>query len=231
MGLATPGIPGDITLELARLNDATVFVETGTFRGETTRWASQYFGSVYTIEKAEGLYSLYNRELAQLKGVKPLWGDSRNLLPSVIAEIGARNAIFWLDGHWSGGETAGEDDECPVLGELGCLSGRAQDVVLIDDAHLFLCAPPSPHQPSQWPTIVEIVQALSSPPGRPYIQIVDDVIFAIPQKEPLKSCLIGYAQQRGDSFWRKWNEIQNRNTGRSVLKALASRVGLRRKCV
>ena len=39
------GIPQKITVDLARLNNSTIFIETGTFYGGTTRWASNYGSS------------------------------------------------------------------------------------------------------------------------------------------------------------------------------------------
>lgn len=54
------------------------------------------------------------------------------------------NGVFWLDGHWSGGFTAGEADECPLLGELNSLCARTHDIVLIDDARFLNAAPSTP---------------------------------------------------------------------------------------
>jgi len=207
MGLVTLGPPGEIVLELSKLNNATVFVETGTFRGGTTRWASEHFNYVYTIEKSESIFELHNKELAKLKGVKP-----------------HRKTIFWLDGHWSGGETAGADDECPLLGELACLSNRKGDIILIDDARLFLSAPPLPHKPSEWPTIPEVIDALSSSGNRPFIQIIDDIIFAIPDKEPFKSTLIKYTQARSIPFWNNIGNYNPKNLRRDDLKTILKKL-------
>ncbi len=196
MGIVTGGIPRRITLELASLHGCRVFVETGTFQGETTRWASEHFEVVHTIERAETLYRRHRKELAALGGVTPHQGDSREILPRIVAELGNRRAVHWLDGHWSGGETAGVQDECPLLDELACLSGRSEDIILIDDARLFLGAPPSPHDPRQWPTILEVLEALPRSAGAPFVQVVDDVIFAVPDEEPLRRHLVDYTQTR-----------------------------------
>ncbi|MDD8018876.1 MAG: hypothetical protein PHP42_10925 [Bacteroidota bacterium] len=224
MGIVTLGPSSDILLKLAKLNGATVFVETGTFRGETTRWASKYFDTVFTIERAESIYNLHSAELSKLKGVKPLLGDSRTVLPKVVAEIKDRKSIFWLDGHWSGGETAGADDECPVLNELAILSGRKNDIILIDDARLFLSAPPQPHKPAEWPTIVEIIDAMSEREARPFIQIIDDIIFIIPDKEPLKSILVKYAQERSIPFWTKKENFQPRDLRKDDFKTIVKKI-------
>src|SRR4029450_3792873 len=144
MGIITPGIPVEITLELARINGSHVFVETGTYQGETTKWASQHFKDVYTIERAEALFREFGAPLSQLKGVRTSLGDSRHVLPLVLEEVGQNSCVVWLDGHWSGGHTAGSGDECPLLDELSALAKRKSDIILIDDARLFLSAPPEP---------------------------------------------------------------------------------------
>ena len=208
MGIVTSGIPGEITLELAALTGARVFIETGTYQGKTTKWASQYFESVYTIERAENLYRQYSPELSLLAGVRPVPGDSREVLPGILEEVAQREAVVWLDGHWSGGDTAGAADECPLLDELACLAGRDRDIILIDDARLFLCAPPRPHAPSQWPTISYVTAMFSKFKRQPFVQIVDDVIFAIPDEAPAKNCLVQYAQTRSDMFWRTFVTLQ-----------------------
>ncbi len=209
MGIVALGIPEQIVIDLARLSGAATFVETGTFHGGTTRWAAKHFETVHTIERAENLYNLHSRELAQIKGVKPHLGDSRTVLPQIIKDFdGGQRAVYWLDGHWSGGETAGELDECPLLDELACLSNRAEDIILIDDARLFLCAPPLPHNPSQWATVPEILDALSFESAKSFIQIIDDVIFIIPNDESIRDCLVEYAQRRANDFWAEFGKLQ-----------------------
>jgi hypothetical protein len=195
MGTITMGVPTQAVRGLSSLNNATVFVETGTFRGDTTRWASAHFKTVHTIERSEPLYRRFGEPLSNLGNIMPHFGDSRTILPRILEDIGDSRAMYWLDGHWSGGVTAGETDECPLAGELACLRERSQDIILIDDSRLFLAAPPPPHNPAHWPTIAEIVQLLDAPDKR-YVQVIDDVIFAVPNTAELRSLLIRQAQQK-----------------------------------
>jgi len=201
MGMVFPGIPEEITLKLAKLASAISFIETGTYRGNTTRWAAKHFKNVFTIENSE-FHFKEAKLLAEIPGIKPLFGDSRVVLPSVVAELGQSPSVFFLDGHWSGGETAGERDECPLLDELKSLQGRAGDIILIDDARLFHSPPPHPHNPAYWPTIGEIVCALCNCQDNPYIAIVDDVIFCLPNTELLTDCFIEYSRDRSQKFWK-----------------------------
>lgn len=208
MGIITRGIPHEIVIELAKLHGSNVFVETGTYHGDTSRWATNYFETVHTIEREANLYEQYSSQLEQLKGVKTYLGNSRDVLPQIVNDLQDKKALYWLDGHWSGGETAGEDDECPLLDELASLSGRPDDIIMIDDARLFLCAPPQPHDPYQWPTISDIVNVLPASGKKSFMQIVDDVIFIIPDDDALKKHLIGYAQSRSDLFWEQYQRFQ-----------------------
>jgi hypothetical protein len=202
------GIPQDIVISLAKLNNSTTFVETGTFQGETTKWAANYFETVHTIERAEGLHGLHSKELSQIKGITPHLGDSRKMLPQIVEQIGAQKAVFWLDSHWSGFDTAGANDECPLIDELSCLSSRYEDIILIDDARLFLCVPPPPHNPSHWPNILDIAAIFTQSDRRPFVQIVDDVIFIIPNRVDVRNHLIAYAQKRSNVFWQEFSMLQ-----------------------
>ena len=206
MGLTSHGVPTEVVLSLAKHAGASVFVEAGTFMGGTTRWASAHFKSVFTIELSDGLYQGFSEELRKLGNVEPLQGDSRTVLPGILPKLEGNVAVHWLDDHWSGQGTAGEHDECPILGELLLLEGRHDDIILIDDARLFLAAPPSPHKPDHWPTISETVDALRKGGNDRFIQIFDDVIFAVPNREGIRNDLIAHAQRshRGQlGFWQK----------------------------
>jgi hypothetical protein len=130
------------------------------------------------------------------------------VLPEILSEIGDKKTVFWLDGHWSAGETAGEEDECPLLGELNLISKREGDVILIDDARYFLSPPGKPHNPDKWPTISDIVKLLDTPDNKRYIQIVDDVIFAVPYDETIKPRLAGYAATQSAKFWEGYVDMQ-----------------------
>lgn len=217
-----PGVPHEITLRLAKIASISTFVETGTYRGSTTRWAAKHFNNVYTIENSEFHFAAESESLSHINGVKPIFGNSRDLLPSIIDELGQSTAIFFLDGHWSGHETAGHGDECPLLGELESLRGREGDIILIDDARFFHCPPLEPHNPSDWPTIGEIVIALQKCQSNPYIAIVDDVIFSVPNSQALIDCFIDYSRGRSRTFWRDYNKgISLRNHILDILSPIS----------
>jgi hypothetical protein len=185
---------------LAAEGNCHAFVESGTYMGVTTRWGAKNFRAVFTIERYEPLFKAYSPELAALPNVTPLLGDSSDWLPVIAQGLEEFSALYWLDAHWSGAGTGGEDNECPLLAELAPLAKRPQDIILIDDARLFLCAPPLPHKPGAWPTIAQVIQALG--PGR-HVQIVEDVIVAVPDEPRFVNLLTHHAQIQSTYQWQQ----------------------------
>ena len=116
----------------------TTFVETGTYLGDMVNVAKGRFSRVYSIELSSELAANAQRRFATDKNVTILAGDSSELLPSILAEINTP-CLFWLDGHFSGGNTARGNSDYPILGELTHIAGHSISghVILIDDARLF----------------------------------------------------------------------------------------------
>ncbi|GHT86578.1 hypothetical protein FACS1894137_12360 [Spirochaetia bacterium] len=158
MGIIQQGIPKDITITLAKLYDIDVFCETGTGYGGTSRWASDNFSEIYTIEKSEYLLN-HNKEILTAANITAYLGDSRDKLPSIIKMNEYKNILFWLDGHYSGGYTAGEEDPCPLMGELDIILKRTNDdIILIDDARSFLDS-------ECYPTVKDIMDKITNSGG------------------------------------------------------------------
>lgn len=174
------GPPKDLISRLREAYDIPLFVETGTYEGDTALWASSVFARVITVERSPAQHERAVTRLAAAPNVECVLGDSRAHLAEIAAGLESP-AVFWLDAHWSGGETYGCGDECPLLGELEALAhARAPRFVFIDDARLFLRPPPLPHEPESWPQIGEVVDAVRRL-GDQYVVVFDDVIVAVPQ--------------------------------------------------
>lgn len=140
----------------ARASGINRAVETGTYMAESTKKLASIFDRVETIELSRYIALKCWVRLLPYRNVRLRCGDSGELLkPS------SEPTLYWLDGHWSGGETAGHDRQCPVLDELNATSpGTFGDWYLIDDAHLFTKPLPDWLDPEQWPTFLEIRQAI-----------------------------------------------------------------------
>jgi hypothetical protein len=170
-------VPEDIAEKLAQRFSIERAVETGTYRGESTRRLARLFPKVETIELSARLALQARLKFLRSRNVRVLRGNSAELLGPSEAPT-----LYWLDAHWSGGPTAGATAECPLLAEIEATSpGDEHDCYLIDDAQLFLEPPPSPHNRAHWPTIAEIDALVSSlRPGHTLV-VVDDVIAIVPR--------------------------------------------------
>lgn len=172
-------VPGELAAELNAILGLRRAVETGTYRGGSARALAGIFDEVVTIELSEELYRSAAEELASSRNVRPMLGDSRLLL-GPLAAVGVPT-LYWLDGHWSGGSTAGAGHECPVLDELDAIAGgHRHDCVLIDDARLFAASPPPPHDPAHWPTLLKVLDALRAHWPSHHVTVLHDIVIAVP---------------------------------------------------
>lgn len=110
------------------------FIETGTHLGETTEWMAREGFDVITIELSGELYSLAKERLKRYANVQLILGDSAQLLPELLSRLN-EPACFWLDAHYSGGETAKGKIDTPIMEELKAIINHPirSHVILIDD--------------------------------------------------------------------------------------------------
>lgn len=198
MGIIRMGPPQDLIFILRDSFDVSSFVETGTFKGETAVWASKEFKQVYTIELSKSIYQEVTAKYGHIKNIEFLFGHTKEKLSEVVSKLRG-SAIFWLDAHWSGGETYGESDECPLLEEVEVINRCPYDcLILIDDARFFLSPPPYPHRIEQWPDIAQLVGKLKQKSC--HVVIFEDVIIAVPLC--LKELMVHYCQERATQSWK-----------------------------
>jgi hypothetical protein len=124
-------------------------VETGTYLGDTLYSLATDFERLYSVELSEHYHKLAKRRFKNFPHVSLLQGDSGVVLKDLVPKLDAP-AIFWLDGHYSGGLTAKGEQECPVFEELKSIfSSPFQHFIFIDDARLFIGK-------NDYPTISEL---------------------------------------------------------------------------
>lgn len=122
---------------LAAKHGLRTLVETGTCLGGTAYALRNDFDRIITIELDPALHARAARRLAPCRHIRALQGDSAALLPGVLRELDAP-ALFFLDGHYSGGITARGAVVTPVVEELRCiLADPERHVIVVDDARLF----------------------------------------------------------------------------------------------
>ena len=216
MGVIRMGPPSNLVLYCAEKYNIKHFVETGTFKGGTTSWASEHFDSVDTIENSKSIYDETSERLSHLKNVNFHFGDTRDLLKKIINKQG--KALFWLDAHWCDGLTYGIEDQCPILDELDIINQKAEEhFILIDDARLFFSPPPSPNISSYWPTIDEICMHINKQ-ERKYITVVDDVIVALPYEN--KPEFEDYLQRENTKKWQCNDLLKREGKVKKSLRSL-----------
>lgn len=130
----------------------SVFIESGTYRGDTVLNMEPHFDELHTIEIGQDLWKRA-RERYSGRKIEFHLGDSQSVLPKLLPRIRKR-AIFFLDGHWSCGETSKGEIDVPLLNELRILmnSFNHEAVILIDDLRLFGSGPET-SEPVDWTSI------------------------------------------------------------------------------
>jgi hypothetical protein len=176
------GPPEGLVLALQKRLALGEFVETGTYRGETAAWAARHFARVTTIELSPSFHAAAQARFQAEPRVRALGGGSVAVLREVVPAL-AGPAVFWLDAHWSGLDTAGREAECPVLDEIATIDASPHDhVVLVDDARLFCAPPPRPHRADHWPNLATLTARLVAG-GRRHVVLSGDVFVAVPAAE------------------------------------------------
>jgi len=172
MGLFWKGIPRSVFPAVKKaLEPSFVAIETGTYKGETTKVLANFADSVTTIEADLGCYQRSKQTLQKFKNVIVLHGDSGVLIESALPS-NQINCMLWLDAHYSGGNTAGALNHCPLMSELQHilpLRKASNTVILIDDSRSLIGK-------SGWPLLSELIGLLNQ--GGFSSIIIDDVLIA-----------------------------------------------------
>lgn len=132
------------TVKLAVINNNVpaprpgVFIETGTYHGDTVAAVKSLYASVISIEVDEALYRKACERFVADKNVRIVHGDCATEMPSILAGL-QEPAVFWLDGHYSGGVTGKGVVEDPILISLSqiALHPIKEHVLFVDDARTF----------------------------------------------------------------------------------------------
>lgn len=116
-----------------------VFVESGTYYGDTVEMARHVVPTVHTIEISKDLWQRATERFAQAPNVTCHHGDSPSVLTTLLPTLGTVPVMFWLDAHWSKGTTSFHSKHVPLLDELRIICQNAQGpcLLMIDDVRLF----------------------------------------------------------------------------------------------
>jgi len=117
-----------------------VFIETGTYLGETIFPMAKFFKKLYTIELSPKHHKNAVKKASQLgiTNIEFLQGYTEDVLPDLIRSI-QEPAVFFLDAHFCGAETDSEETTVPLLQELEAINKHRDfaDLLILDDAFVF----------------------------------------------------------------------------------------------
>ncbi len=153
-------------------------VETGTFFGDTISALMGDFDRLYTIELSDDYYQHAVKRFARASKVRLLHGDSGVLLKQVVAEL-EQPALFWLDAHYSSGNTALGESYTPAREELGHIlgDGKSGHVVIIDDERDFA-------KSAEYPRTEALIQQVKDVWPHVEVNIHFDCIILTPRPLP-----------------------------------------------
>ena len=173
-GLPPHAVKQAVLRHLAAEYELHVLVETGTFMGDMVAAQRDVFDRIYSIELSPRYHERAQRRFRRTPHVELICGDSGREIGSLVARLDAP-ALFWLDGHYSGGTTAKGEHETPIIEELEAIltADERRHVIVIDDARCFGADP-------AYPTIA-VVRALIRD-RRPdlTVEVQDDTIRIFP---------------------------------------------------
>ena len=120
-----------------------VFVETGTYHAGTTVAMQPAFEQIHTVELSRSLWAEAVKNHSAPNVTFHL-GNSVDVFKGLLPQLD-QPTMFFLDGHWSCGETARGVIEVPLLEEIYLINRllKTPALVIIDDLRLFGRGPAS----------------------------------------------------------------------------------------
>lgn len=189
--VGSSGFPFDFVNDFIRDGYICV-VETGTYRGQTSKELSKIFKKVITIEAFDEVYQEALVTLRGIDNITPVLGDSREKLPQILDELKDSKVIFWLDAHYSGNGTF--NSSSPLVAELQLINASKLNdpIIVIDDARLILSEVEGEENNSRYATLTDFIYELSK--SNRYISHVGDKFIAVPNN--YKNILNAYTTEK-----------------------------------
>lgn len=132
--------PSHLNLDyLSRYGNGKVFIETGTYMGDTVKLAlNAGYEKIHSIELDPELYDRAFDMFKHNDHISIWFGDSIDCLKNILESLD-EPATFWLDAHASGDLVGGKSGGSPVVDELKLIKnhGKNYHTIFIDDKRLF----------------------------------------------------------------------------------------------
>ena len=125
----------------------SLWIETGTYYGDTTKILSDIAEKVISIESDKRLYDLAIKKFENSKKINVINGESQNLLEDILKNESYKNLCLFLDAHTCLDHitnkliSKNETLETPIMIELNIIESYIKKFnnvnILIDDIRLF----------------------------------------------------------------------------------------------
>ena len=125
----------------------SLWIETGTYYGDTTKILSDIAEKVISIESDKRLYDLAIKKFENSKKINVINGESQNLLQDILKNENYKNLCLFLDAHTCLDHitnklvSKNETLETPIMIELNIIESYIKKFnnvnILIDDIRLF----------------------------------------------------------------------------------------------
>jgi len=174
--------------KMAELFEVDIFIETGTWRGDTLNNAKNYFKQLYSVEKRKTTYLETVKRFRNKNSIYLFCDDSPNFLSKILPTIDER-IIFWLDAHDSIDSTA-------ILQEIEEIKKHCTKlpIILVDDIVDFA-------RSNSYPSVQKLKNAILSIDKDYQFVLLFDAALAFPAQMEvtispvLKACTESYLFQ------------------------------------
>jgi hypothetical protein len=199
MGAINFSLDTELLAFLLQKASINIFIETGTYLGDTVNSVSSFFKKIISIELSEKYYQEAQDRFKEQSHIQIFQGNSSIILSQLNREMEfiKQPILFWLDAHWCASEgTAGQQSQCPLLDELIAIDKlHPHSFILIDDARYFFSAPSKPNEYSQWPYFDIIISQLRLLSDAHEIMVFNDVIIYYPRE--IRVALLEFTHYKG----------------------------------
>lgn len=138
------------------------FVETGSYMGDGISNAiNAGFQEIISIELSDRYYHLCKNKFQKHSNIRIYHGDSHEVLPDIIYDINMP-ITFWLDGHYSCGDTALGKYWAPLMQELDIIKKHKINThtIMIDDMRCW--KDPNPNHGFVHKDIIDKLHSINS---------------------------------------------------------------------
>lgn len=169
---------------LATRLEIGVFIETGTFQGDSVAAVRPTFQELHTCELSPELHAAATRRFADDPAVHCHRGSSPDRLRALATIHAHHPVMYWLDAHWcSAAHTVGQETQCPLLEELEAIAPlHPESIVWIDDARYFMSPPTAPLEARGWPTFQQVLDRLQALSADHHVVFANDTILFHPAR-------------------------------------------------